>query len=121
MHSATEDWPKRPLQVVAERIFVGLADARQGAPSGDGAVPVINVRDLHAGRLPPAGDLAKRAVAAGVDVVRYTVRAGDVVVTCRGTQLKIANITSENAGVVISANLIAVRAGRDLLPAVLLA
>jgi hypothetical protein len=106
---------------VVERIFLGLADARQGPPGGDRALPVINVRDLHDGHVPPTASLAKRAVAAGVDVVRYTVRAEDVVITCRGTQLKIAHITSESAGAVISSNLIAIRAGRDLLPAVLLA
>jgi hypothetical protein len=106
---------------VVEQIFLGLADARQAPPDSRRVAPVINVRDLHDGQVPPIASLAKRALTAGVDVARYTVRADDVVITCRGTQLKIANITPESAGAVISSNLIAIRAGQDLLPAVLLA
>jgi restriction endonuclease S subunit len=49
------------------------------------------------------------------------VRAGDIVITCRGTQLKVASITAPSEGALISANLIAIRAGAELLPAVLLA
>jgi restriction endonuclease S subunit len=65
--------------------------------------------------------LVKRTVASGVDLQKYTVRADDIVLTCRGTQLKIANVTPESAGALISANLIAIRPGPMLLPAVLLA
>ena len=49
------------------------------------------------------------------------VRADDIVITCRGTQLKVASITSASEGALISANLIAIRVGAELLPAVLLA
>jgi hypothetical protein len=115
------DWPHYPLGAVAERIFLGLADARQRGDGDEREVPLLNVRDLHDGHAPAAGTLAMRTVPAGADIERYTVRAGDIVITCRGTQLKVANITAPSEGALISANLIAIRAGADLLPAILLA
>lgn len=120
-NSPSSEWPQSPLRAVAERIFLGLADARQRGDGAERELPLLNVRDLHDGHVPPAGELAKRAVPADADVERYTVRAEDVVITCRGTQLKVANITSPSEGALISSNLIAIRAGAELLPAVLLA
>lgn len=118
---APPTWPTHRLGAVTERIFLGLADTRQRGNPDDAAYPVLNVRDLHEGHAPPASALVKRRVAAGVDLQKYAVLANDVVVTCRGTQLKIATITSHTEGALISANLIAIRAGRQLLPAVLFA
>lgn len=115
------DWPQRPLGTVAERIFVGLADARQRGDGHEREVPLVNVRDLHDGHVPAAETLARRTVPAAAELERYTVRADDVVITCRGTQLKVANIGTPSEGALISANLIAIRAGAELLPAVLLA
>lgn len=115
-------WPERLLESVAERIFLGLADARQRVDDQEHrALPLLNVRDLRDGHVPPVEALEKRAVGAGADVERYTVRADDVVITCRGTQLKVASITPSTAGALVSANLIAIRAGSEVLPAVLLA
>lgn len=120
-NSSAVEWPRRPLGAVAERIFVGLADARQRGSVVDQGLPLLNVRDLHDGYAAPIGTLTTRTVAPGVDLERYSVRTDDVVITCRGTQLKIASITPRSAGALISANLIAVRPGAHLLPAVVLA
>jgi restriction endonuclease S subunit len=114
------EWPQRQLVTVAKRIFVGIADARQRGDGGERELPLLNVRDLQDGHVPPAGAIAKRTVPAEADVERYTVRGDDVVITCRGTQLKVASITPSSEGALISANLIAIRAGAELLPAVLL-
>jgi hypothetical protein len=118
-NTSTSGWPERTLQTVAERIFVGLADARQRGDGDRCELPLLNVRDLHEGHVPSAAALTKRPVPARADVGRYTVRADDIVVTCRGTQLKIANITPLSEGALISANLIAIRTGSELLPGVL--
>jgi hypothetical protein len=114
-------WPLRRLHDVAERIFLGLADARLRAEGEERELPILNVRDLHEGHVPPATELARRTIQANADVQRYTVRAGDVVITCRGTQLKVAVISPACDGALISANLIAVRAGPLLAPGALLA
>ena len=119
--SRTSAWPQRPLSTVTQRIFLGLADARQRGGGDECALPLLNVRDLRDGHVPPADTLANRTVPAGADVERYMVRADDIVITCRGTQLKVASITSASEGALISANLIAIRVGAELLPAVLLA
>jgi len=118
--NAASTWPDRPLGTVAERIFLGLADTRQRGDAGERELPLLNVRDLQDGHVPPAVAIGKRTVPADADIERYTVRADDVVITCRGTQLKVANITPSSEGALISANLIAIRAGAELLPAVLL-
>lgn len=115
------EWPQRPLGTVAERIFLGLGDARRRGDGDERELPLLSVRDLHDGHVPPAGHLAKRAVPMDADVERYTVRAEDVVLTCRGTQLKVAIVTRATEGALISSNLIAIRSGPHLLPAVLLA
>ena len=120
--SSIPRWPERLLESVAERIFVGLADARQPIDErGLRAIPLLNVRDLRGGHAPAADALERRVVAADADVDRYMVRTDDVVITCRGTQLKVASITPSTAGALISANLIGIRAGAEVLPPVLLA
>ncbi len=114
-------WPERRLDGVAARIFVGLGNARLRSEGGEHRVlPLLNVRDLRDGRVPPASALEARTVAAGAEVDRYVVQEHDVVITCRGTQLRVASIPPSTAGALISANLIAVRTGPQLLPAVLL-
>ena len=60
-------------------------------------------------------------MACGPRIDRYRVEAGDIVLTCRGTQLKIALVPEDMSGVVISSNLIAVRPGPQLVPWVLFA
>ena len=114
-------WPTRPLGSLADRIFLGLADTRQRGTENDSTVALLNVRDLHDGHVPASSMLVKRTIAPGVDVQKYAVRSNDVVITCRGTQLKIATITPLTEGALISANLIAIRAGSELLPPVLFA
>ncbi len=109
-----------PLRTVAH-IFLGLAEGRLRGNGDADTRPILNVRNLQDGHLPPADALTKRSVPADADVTRYTVRRNDVVITCRGTQLKVASIGLATEGVLISSNLIAIRAGVDLLPAVLLA
>lgn len=80
---------------------------------------MINVRDLDDGRVASRDRLEVRSVARSFPADRYRVRAEDVLVTCRGTQLKVARVDDDTQGAVISSNLIIVRSGPDLLPPVL--
>src|SRR5262249_14367176 len=109
---------KKPLSEVAT-IFPGLSilqHHRQG-PGGQ-SVPVINVGDLEAGR--GVDQLPNLVLRIGPKVDRYRVAKGDVLVTARGTQLKVASVGREAVGAIASSNLIVVRPGPDLLPGVLL-
>ncbi|MBM4398525.1 MAG: hypothetical protein FJ087_22930 [Deltaproteobacteria bacterium] len=113
----------RPLGKVAESIFVGLAPSRREPPPGNrsAVLPVINARDLADGRLAPAGSLEVRRLPSEDAADRYRVRRGDIVLTCRGTLLKLALVPPEADGAVLSSNLIAIRCGPDLAAPVLLA
>ncbi len=119
--SEQSKWPKRFLGDVSQ-VFVGMPLSRHPVAEGDvEAIPVINVRDLDDGRIIDPTHLEVRIQPRGDASDRYRVRAGDVVITCRGTQLKIAGISNESNGMAISANLIAVRTGPELLSPVLFA
>ncbi len=55
------------------------------------------------------------------DVASSQVAAGDVVLTCRGTAVRVALLPERAAGMVIDSNLIAVRCGPQLQPELLAA
>jgi hypothetical protein len=109
-----------PLSSVADHIFVGLADTRFRSDMGV-CVPIVNIKHVWGGLLPASKDLDVRTISAGADVRRYEIQDRDVLVTCRGTQLRVGIASAATAGALISANLIAVRVGERLLPEVLLA
>ncbi len=120
--TSTAACPSRRLADVAKVIFVGLASSRRAAAADEHhSVPLINVRDLSEGRVPPIERLEARPVPKGYSADRYQVHAGDVVITCRGSQLKVACIAEEAHGAVLSSNLIGIRTGPDLLAPVLFA
>lgn len=115
--------PHRRLSELASTIFVGLAASRRTTATSESAVrvPLINVRDIEDGRVAPMSTLEGRSLPGEYNADRYRVQSADVLLTCRGSRLKIACVPDEAAGAVISSNLIAVRLGTEMLPPVLLA
>jgi len=113
-------WPSSPLADLAE-IFLGLAASRRAAAEETQVhdVPLINVRDLDNGRVAPLGLLESRCLPLGYPIEQYRVSTGDILVTCRGSQLKLARVGEDTRGALISSNLIGIRPGPDLLPQVL--
>lgn len=120
--SVNRAWPHRPLADVAE-VFLGLSSGRRmtSAETRADSLPLINVRDLDNGRVARLDRLEARTVSQGSRVDRYRVRTGDVLVTCRGAQLKVAHVTDATDGAIISSNLLALRVGPELLAPVLFA
>lgn len=120
--SVNRSWPQRPLADVAE-VFLGLSSARHvtGDETSAQNLPLLNVRDLDDGRVAPLDRLEVRPVSRDLRVDRYRVRADDILVTCRGTQLKVAQVAGTSDGAIISSNLLALRAGPELLAPVLFA
>jgi hypothetical protein len=103
-------------------LYPGLSLLRRRARgAGVRLVPVISVGDLEAEGVAPADRLTRAPLQTGPATERYRVQEGDVLVTARGTLLKVALVGPESAGALASSNLIVVRAGPDVLPAVLLA
>jgi len=106
-----------PLAELGE-LFMGLPVYRlKGTPGA--TAPLLHVKDVeHADdtswqlSLVTVPDLGR--------VERYRLRAGDVIVTARGTSLKSAIIPERWSGTLLSSNLIAVRLGERLHPELLL-
>ena len=81
----------QPLRELAQEIFVGIPIPRgEKAEEGAVAYPVINVRDIVDGRVAPFVTLDSVHFSARSAVDRYRVCEGDVLLTSRGTQLKVA-------------------------------
>ncbi len=112
---------KKPLRDLAA-LFPGVSLSRPQADDGAAETArVISIRDLEAGRVAPLGELQALDLRPGPLTERCRTRRDDVLVSCRGTQLKVALVGPETAGAVASSNLIVVRPGPDLLPGVALA
>jgi restriction endonuclease S subunit len=82
-------------------------------------VPVLSIKDINQ-PLTPVGDLPKIQVAPR-EIQRFEVRAGDVVVTTRGTTVRAAVIEPSHAGTIVGLNLAIVRVGPQLAPTLLAA
>jgi hypothetical protein len=119
---APQRWPVLLLRDVVETLFVGLPVSRHQAHEGDEAIhePVLSVGDIEAGQITPREELATVALRPG-PLERFRIQADDLLVSCRGTALKVARVPESAASLLASSNLIVVRPGEQLLPAVLLA
>lgn len=115
-------WPASPLRTVVEQLFVGLPVSRYQAKGAAAAVeePVLGVSDLGDGLLAPRAGLTKVSLRPD-SFDRFRVQAGDILLSCRATTLKAARVTEEGTGLIASSNLIVLRPGGRLLPALLLA
>jgi len=102
----------QPLCELAQEIFVGIPIPRgEKAEEGAVAYPVINVRDIVDGRVAPFDILDIVHFSARSAIDRYRVCAGDVLLTSRGTQLKVALVGTEVVGAVATSNLLVIRPG----------
>ncbi|MEQ8719639.1 MAG: hypothetical protein RID81_00110 [Sandaracinaceae bacterium] len=119
--TVSRSWPQRPLASVAARVFAGVAARRRGAADASQQLPIINVGDLRDGLIAPLEELSGPPIPSGARTESYRVQTDDVVLTSRGTRLKVARVTSGVAGAAISSNLIAIRLGEELLAPVLFA
>ncbi|HLL01061.1 MAG TPA: restriction endonuclease subunit S [Myxococcaceae bacterium] len=119
---ARHQWPVLPLRDVVETLFVGLPVSRHQAKAGQQALhePVLSVGDIEAGQITPREQLETQALRPG-SLERFRIQADDLLVSCRGTILKVARVPESAASLLVSSNLIVVRPSEKLLPAVLLA
>lgn len=102
----------QPLRELVQEIFVGIP-APRGEVDEEGAVayPVINVRDLVDGRVVPYEALETVRFGMRSAVERYRVHEGDVLLTSRGTQLKVVLVGADVARAVATSNLLVIRPG----------
>lgn len=97
----------RPLRELVQEILVGIPVPRGEIADEGTTCPVINVRDLADGRVASPLDAMNFSARSAVD--RYRVCRGDVLLTSRGTQLKVALVGEEAVGAVATSNLLVIR------------
>lgn len=113
-------WPSHPLGDLSE-VLTGLPISRRSGEEGE-PFAVLNIRDLDdMGLLDSTDECDRVLLTGGTRLVRYQVRAGDVVVTCRGTTLRAALVGTGADGAIASSNLLIIRPSPALLGQVLLA
>lgn len=85
-----------------------------------GGIPLINIKDIVDSRIEEASLLR---VDPGIikNSERFTVYPGDVIITCRGTLIKIAVVPESIEKALITANLIAIRVNEKISPVFLVA
>jgi hypothetical protein len=91
-------------------VWVGMATVRkEGGDALD--FPVVQVGDIddRTGVVRPLADLNRASLSSKAGVDRYLVQSGDVVVSCKGTLLKIGLIEDQTVGALATSNLVVVR------------
>lgn len=87
--------PTNPLKSLATKIFSGASlYSISKLTKSENGVPVINIKDIMDGQI-SIKNLSLFSIENFKNVERYLVYPGDVLITCRGTQLKIA-VVPEN-------------------------
>ena len=100
--------PVHPLSDLAE-VFAGLAVGRKTTDEGE-LTPVIGVADLDGfGSVAGRAALEQQRLVPGRAIDGYRARTGDVLLTARGTQLKVAVVDEATDGAIVSANLLCIR------------
>ena len=106
----------KSLGSLAVKIFAGapLYSIAKLSVKEEG-VPLLNIKDVKEGRIVinnPSFVSLNNFKNAG----HYLVQPGDVLVTCRGTQLKVAVVPDNLKSAMITANIIALRLNKQVLP-----
>jgi hypothetical protein len=107
------------LSEIADRIFRGIPTLTNRTQTEDQTVPFINIKDIVGGRVCP-GEIETVSISPS-ERGRHQVRAGDVLLSCRGTVLKSAVVPIELDGAVPSSNLTIIRLKQGFHPQLLAA
>lgn len=105
------------LDELTDQIIVGRS-LRGGAP-GAASVPVVNLRDV--GNVLAPVEILDAVEASDAERERLALASGDVVVTARGANVRAAVADETHHGVLLGANLIAIRLSGSVSPHLLAA
>jgi restriction endonuclease S subunit len=114
-------FPKRELKHLAVSIFSGAPLYSVSIKNKEASsLPLINIKDIVDDQI-----TWQKLEIISLNTIRkpdrFYVEAGDVLITCRGTQFKVAVVPPKISQAVITANLIAIRPKPDQVSAVYLA
>ena len=111
----------KPLRTLAKRIFSGTSPYNIRKVNGDSeSIPIINIKDIADGWVLES-HLSRISTTNLKNMEKNIVVPGDIMLTCRGTQLKTAVVPNFLKQAVITSNLIAIRLGEQMLPGFLVA
>lgn len=111
MHS---DIHIKPLKTLAKNIFAGAPvysiAKLQKSQTG---IPTLNIKNISDGKISLESSL-RLSIEGFKTAERYMVLPGDVLIACRGTQLKVAIVPKDVKKLLITSNLIAIRLSEDI-------
>lgn len=111
----------KPLRTLVKRIFSGTSPYNVHKVNGDSeSIPIINIKDIADGWVLES-QLSRISTINLKNIEKNIVVPGDIMLTCRGTQLKTAVVPDSLKQAVITSNLIAIRLGEQMLPGFLAA
>ncbi|MBI5026672.1 MAG: restriction endonuclease subunit S, partial [Nitrospirae bacterium] len=113
-------FPIKLLRTLAREIFAGVSLYNIHEYKGTETLPTINIKDIFDGQINEA-NLSHIHTINLKNIKKSMVLPYDVIITSRGTQLKIAAIPNSLNQAVITSNLIAIRLGEQMLPGFLAA
>ena len=110
------DIPTKPLKSIVEKIFpeAPLYSVAKLTESVQG-IPILNIKDIVNGQI-IRDSLRLFSLDNFKNATRYMAHPGDVLITCRGTQLKVTVVPENIKQILITSNLIAIRLNEELLP-----
>jgi restriction endonuclease S subunit len=111
-----EPIPIKPLKLVVKEIFSGapLYSITKLSFCKDG-IPILNIKNIVDGKI-IKDSLRLFSLDNFKNATRYMAHPGDVLITCRGTQLKVTVVPENIKQILITSNLIAIRLNEELLP-----
>lgn len=113
-HFSHDLWPLAPLSSITHDIWVGLPVSRytprDNETSGETIISaqILSVGHIEDGNVINRGNVPSVQIRNG-NYERFRLQDKDIVVSCRGTILKSALISSDGAGLLASSNLITIR------------
>lgn len=112
--TSTGTWPRRRLEEVAD-VITGVSSSRTGVRKDSVKLKTLHVRDIDegTGRVTPLAEVKEEELPQALDQERASVRQGDLLVTCKGSLLKVGFVTEDSIGAIASSNLILVRPNPD--------
>ncbi len=107
--------PTNRLKSLATKIFSGVPlYSVSRLNKSENGIPVVNIKDIVDSQI-LINNLPLFSLENFKNAERYLVSAGDVLLTCRGTQLKVVVVPDAFKKLLITAHLIAVRLNNELL------
>lgn len=110
----------KPLRTLATGIFSGVSLYNVHENEEHEALPIINIKDIVDGQINEA-NLSHIHTNHLKNIKKSLVLPYDVIITSRGTQLKIATVPNSIKQAAITSNLIAIRLGEQMIPGFLAA